>query len=145
MSKKEKAVESFLNGYNCSQAVFGAFSDSLGLDRDVALRISTGFGGGCRRGEICGAASGALMALGLGYGQHVQGDQETKDRAYALTRDFLARFEAETGSVRCKEILGYDLSDPEDYPIIVKKGLFRTVCPKAIETSVEILESLMAG
>lgn len=32
MKKSEKAVELFKKGYNCSQSVFGAFAEDLGID-----------------------------------------------------------------------------------------------------------------
>ena len=49
MSKKEKAMSLFKEGYNCSQSVFGAFAEELGLDFETALKISSSFGGGMGR------------------------------------------------------------------------------------------------
>ena len=64
------AEEMFRSGYVCSQAVFATFSEMLGLDKETALKIANGFGGGiARKQEICGAVSGAIMAIGLKYGK----------------------------------------------------------------------------
>ena len=63
MSIKEKALELHKKGYNCAQAVIAACSDMTGLDEKTALAISAGFGGGLRSGEVCGAISGAVMAV----------------------------------------------------------------------------------
>ena len=38
-SKREKAMQLFKDGYNCSQAVFGAFCDELGMDFETAIKI----------------------------------------------------------------------------------------------------------
>ena len=65
MNEKQKAAELFLEGYNCSQAVFTAFSHRFGIDEETAKRISAGLGGGVgRMREVCGAVSGAAMVIG---------------------------------------------------------------------------------
>ena len=53
----------------CSQAVFAAFSPNLGLDKEQDLKIGACFGSGMRKGEVYGACTGVLMALGLKYGE----------------------------------------------------------------------------
>ena len=45
----DKAYELFLSGYNCTQAVVGAFADVIGVDFDTAVRFASGFGGGMGR------------------------------------------------------------------------------------------------
>ena len=46
-ARAEKAVELFKSGYNCSQSVFAAYADLFGLERETALKVSAGLGGGC--------------------------------------------------------------------------------------------------
>lgn len=53
MDKKEEALKIFGSGFNCSQAVLSVFCQELNYDRDLALKVSTGFGGGIRKGEVC--------------------------------------------------------------------------------------------
>ena len=53
-TREEKAVDLFINGYNCAQSVLGAFYSENGLDVDIAFRLANGFGGGVRCGEACG-------------------------------------------------------------------------------------------
>jgi hypothetical protein len=61
-----RGVELFKSGYNCAQAVVGAFADLYGVPQDVALRMSASFGGGMGRMRLtCGAASGMFMLAGL--------------------------------------------------------------------------------
>ena len=52
----EKAVELFKSGYNCSQSVFAAYADLFGLERETALKVSAGLGGGCGRQREIGRA-----------------------------------------------------------------------------------------
>ena len=66
MNKRTLALAQFDKGFACSQAVFSAYAEDLGLDQETALKIAGPFGGGTgRKAETCGAVTGALMALGL--------------------------------------------------------------------------------
>ena len=40
--KGQRAYELFLQGYNCAQAVAGAFADEMGLPLEVAARMASG-------------------------------------------------------------------------------------------------------
>lgn len=143
MDKKTKALNIFNSNFNCSQAVFGSFSEDFGLDKETAFKISTSFGGGMRKAEVCGAVTGAFMALGLKYGHSLNDDLETKNNAYNLTKEFIKKFEERNESIICKKLLGYDLSIDEELSIIKEKGLFNIICPKIICDAVEILEELI--
>lgn len=97
--KVNKAEALFMSGCNCSQAVFAAFADELGLDEETAKRVSLGLGGGVgRMREVCGTVTGASMVLGMRHGPD-------KAAAYAKIQDFCAKFKAECGSVVCRELL----------------------------------------
>ena len=144
MNKKEKALEVFSSNFNCSQAVFSVFAEEYGLDKEIYLKIATSFGGGMRKGEVCGAATGALMGLGLNHGHYINEDLESKDKGYALTRQFVKEFEEINGSIICKILLGYDLSKEEELKILKEKDIFKSVCPRCIENAVDILERILA-
>lgn len=144
MNKQDEALRIHQCGFNCSQAVLGAYCEDLGLDLGLGYRISAGFGGGMRKGEVCGAVTGAIMALGLRYGHFIEGDTEGKNMIAAKTQAFNQRFEEMNGSLICKELLGYNSSIEEERALIVEKGLFDTVCPKAITDAVMILEKMLA-
>lgn len=143
MERSEQACALFNQNYNCAQSVLAVFAEELGLDRETALKIATGFGGGIRCGEVCGAVSGAVMALGLKYGHCDPNDSETKMKTYEKTRMFMNAFKEKNGSVCCRDLLGYDLGNPEDFKIIKEKGLFQTVCPKMVADAVAILEQML--
>ena len=143
MNKSDKALELFSNNFNCSQAVFAAFAPDFGIDEKLALMLGTSFGGGARNGEICGAVSGALLVLGLKYGHYNAADNEQKSRAYGIAVDYTTRFKELNGSIVCRDLLGYDLTKPEEMACIKEKGLFGTVCPKMVESAVKILENVL--
>ncbi|NLG53680.1 MAG: C_GCAxxG_C_C family protein [Clostridiales bacterium] len=100
------AGELFQKGYNCAQAVFGAFCDETGIDFETAVKIAFSFGGGIGgMGDVCGAVSGMLMVLGVKYGYINPADKEAKSEHYRLVRDLVKRFETENGSIVCRELL----------------------------------------
>jgi len=138
MNERVKCAEDMFNkGYVCSQAVFAAFSDMFGLDREMALRIGNGFGGGiARKQEICGAVSGAIMVIGLKYGKVSVDDSLSHETTYAMVDSFCSKFIERNKSINCYEILGCDLPTAKD------EGLFSTVCLKCVRDSVEIIEEL---
>ena len=71
MQRKEKAVELFRQQFNCSQAVFTAYRKVSVLDEESALKLSTVLGAGvaCTGSELCGAVSGALLAISMHHGR----------------------------------------------------------------------------
>ena len=100
------AEELFREGYNCAQAVLMAFSDVTGLDRELSSRLASSFGGGFGRlREICGAVSGAGMALGIIKGCADPSDRGAKAAHYALVQEFARRFKEKNGSIVCRELL----------------------------------------
>ena len=136
-------MELFSNGFNCAQAVLGAFSNDLGLDRNTAMKIASGLGGGVKTGEICGAVSGAVLAIGLKYGYGTDINPEAKEKTNRLVQSFHEEFRKNQSSIICREILGLDPSISDQREDILKKGLFKSTCPLAIKTSVRILSQMI--
>ena len=100
------AVECFMQGYGCSQAVVAAFADMYGLDDTMAKRISAGFGGGVGRMRMmCGAASALVVLAGLEKGQTEGNDREGKAECYKLVQELMAKFKERNGSLICAELL----------------------------------------
>ena len=105
--RSEEAKNNFLAGMNCAQAVLCAFADRCGLDRETALKLASGFGGGiARQREVCGAITGICMAAGLIRGPGEGPDKAAKDEHYAFIRGLCDAFRDETGSIICRELLG---------------------------------------
>ena len=141
--KSEQAVEYFRNGLNCSQVVLSSYSEEFGLDCERASRIATGFGGGMRMAETCGAVTGAFMVLGLKYGSSSAEDKEAKAKTYEKIVEYTRRFKARNGSVTCSQLLGCDISTPEGMKEAQDKSLFSSVCPRMVQDAVEILEEMI--
>ncbi|MHC4636270.1 MAG: C-GCAxxG-C-C family protein [Planctomycetota bacterium] len=144
MSKVEQAVDGFESGYNCSQAVVGAYCEQFELEQDKALKIAAGFGGGIgRSGGICGALTGAIMVLGLKYGSSDTEDKQGKAKTYEIVSDAIKRFEERNGSVICRDLLGCDIATPQGRKTASEKDLFDTLCKKLVRDAAEILEKLI--
>ena len=145
MSKKEeKALDLFTSGkgYNCAQSVLGVFCEESELDIDNAFKLSNGFGGGMRFGEVCGAVSGAVMAIGLKCGFSVEKDFEQKEFCYAKTDEFLEIFKKENDSTLCRDLLSTDIHSPDDFKKPEIRESIKTVCPKIVVAAVRIVESM---
>lgn len=105
--KIQKAVDLFMNGYNCSQSVVAAFADMYGYTEDQALRMSASFGGGIgRMRETCGAACGIFLLAGLETGATDPKDKEGKAANYALVQELAKTFKERNGSLNCGQLLG---------------------------------------
>jgi len=145
MTHKEKAEQLLSQQYHCSQALFGAFADDLGLDLKTAFKISTCFGGGMRQGEICGCITASMLVLGMTLGFYDAQDKEQEVYGNKKTDEFIKLFtERMDGNINCRDILGKDISKPEEMAEIRKEGLILKKCPKAINISIEILEKMLA-
>ncbi len=144
MTHKEKADQLLHQQYHCSQALFGAFADDFGLDLKTAFRISTCFGGGMRQGGTCGCITASLLVLGMAFGFYDSQDRELEVYGNKKTEDFIRRFsEKMEGAVCCRDILGKDISKPEEMAQIRKDGLILKKCPRASNASIEILEEML--
>ena len=114
MTRKEKALDYFSRGFHCSQAVLASCADLCSLTEEQALKLGACFGSGMRKGEVCGACSGALMVLGSLYGQHDISDTESRQAANEVNDAMMRGFAEACGSYVCNDILGCDVSTPEE-------------------------------
>ena len=130
MTHKEKAEQLLHQQYHCSQALFGAYAEDLGLDLKTAFKISTCFGGGMRQGGTCGCITAGLLVLGLAMGFYDAQDKEREIYGNKKTAEFIRMFEERMqGEVFCRDILGEDISKPEGMAAIRKEGLILKKCP----------------
>ena len=144
MNHSEKALENFLNGYNCSQAVAVAFCDVTGMTPEYAARLASSFGGGVgRMREICGAVSGMLLVAGLLYGYDTPGDDVRKKEHYALVQSLAGQFRDREGSIICREILKNPPSDPNPTPRTAEFYKTRP-CARMVMTAARILDEYIA-
>jgi len=124
--------------------MLSTYGPQFGLNHELALKVSGAFGGGmARMGETCGAVTGAFMVIGLEHGKTKNEDEQAKERAYSLIREFVDRFKSRNGSIVCRELLGYDISTPEGMKLIREKKLTTTLCPKFVQDAAEIIEQIL--
>ncbi len=142
MSKVKDAVSAYESGFNCSQAIVRTYGPDHGLSALDSVRVSCGFGGGMRRGDTCGAVTGALMVLGLRYGPQDASDTSAKEAVYSKVTEFQSCFESRCDSVVCRDLLGCDISTPEGMEYAASNNLFKTVCPRMVQIAAEILEQM---
>ncbi len=144
MNTGECAVANFKKGFSCSQSVLAAYCDQFGLGKELALKVSGAFGGGIgRMAETCGAVTGAIMVIGLKFGNITAGDIKTKENTYAVVREFVHRFKVRNYTILCRELLECDISTAEGMKHAQEQKLIPHCCPKFVQDAAEILEQLL--
>jgi len=142
---RKKALETFEKGYNCAQSVLFAYAADLGLDPVDALKVSSGFGGGMGRIQsVCGAVTGAFMAIGCRFGKIREGDTAAKEKTYTLVKRFAEEFRRVHGSILCSDIVGCDLNTPEGRKYYKDNNLTEK-CARCVGDSAGLLRSYLSG
>lgn len=139
--RTEQALTYFYDGYNCSQAVFMAYSDLYDIDKELAAKISSSFGGGMGRlREVCGAVTGMFMVLGLHYPATDVKDKAAKTTNYAAVQRTAAEFKQEMGSFICADLLKIKRAPENPVPSErnVKYHALRP-CDRCVAMAAEIL------
>lgn len=139
---REKAAKRFLDGYNCAQSVLLTMFEYWNGKNVLIPKIATGFGGGIGRcGSVCGALTGGVMAIGARYGTNVA-SAEKRQQSYTLSQALYRQFELRHGTVSCKELIHYDLSNPEELEKANEAKVFEKKCTDYVRTVIEILLDL---
>lgn len=141
----EHAVELFKQGYNCSQAVFGAFCDEMNIDFETAVKMASSFGGGMGRlREVCGAASGMFMVAGMKYGYIDPNDNNAKAEHYALIQELANKFKEQNGSIVCRELLGLGKGPDNPVPEARTESYYKKrPCPELVGMAAEIMDKML--
>ncbi|MBR2407766.1 MAG: C_GCAxxG_C_C family protein [Lachnospiraceae bacterium] len=142
MNHVDKAEKYFAQKFHCSQAVLAAFAEDLGLTEEQALKLGGCFGAGMCKGEVCGACVGALMVLGMKFGQCRIEDLESRRKTNKVAEVFLDEFRKKNGSYLCKELLRCDISTETGRKYAVEHHLFTEFCPQMVASAVEIIETI---
>ena len=128
----EKASGDFAGEFYCSQAVLGAFCENYGMDITMARKISCGLNSGFRHAEICGAVAGAVLVIGLKFG-------DSKTVCNQKVEEFIRIFKERNKDITCRNILGCDISTPEGRENAVNNSLFKTICKDMVISATQIL------
>ncbi len=138
----DQAVALFHNGYNCAEAVLLALAAAAGVPGSPLLpRLATGFGGGvARRQMICGALSGAILAINLTHGRDRAADP--RDPAYTRVNRLLDEFGKRFGAHDCRALTGYDFADPAQVQANGDR-VHEEVCPAFVRFAAEETKKLL--
>ena len=143
MNHVERAVDLFVEGYNCAQAVAAAFGDLTGLDEKTAAKMASCFGGGMgRMREVCGAVSGMLMVAGILYGYDDPKATKEKRELYAQVQAMAGQFREELGSIVCRDLLKNPPSDPTPTPRTEQFYKDRP-CARMVATAARIMDEFI--
>jgi C_GCAxxG_C_C family probable redox protein len=143
-SVEQKAIESFRSGLNCAQSVVTAYSEELNFDKNLALSISCGFGGGMGRlQETCGAVTGSFMVLGIHNCKKFAENSKRKEETYAMVQKFSEKFKLIHGTTDCRSLLKCEIKTEEGHRFAKENNLFETVCERCISDSLRIVDQLM--
>ena len=144
MSKADDAVNYF-QPYNCAQSVLAAYAADYDLEKDKALSVAVGFGGGMGRvQEVCGAISGAIIVLGLASGFKEADGREKINAVYAKVHRLMDEFSAKEGTVKCRDLLGgCDLATEEGQKIFKEQNL-KEKCRHCVRLCCELLDKYLA-
>lgn len=141
-SHADKAYSLFIEGRNCSQAVFAAFCDVTGLDEELALRLSSSFGGGMgRMREVCGTCSAMFMIAGILYGYSSKDDINEKAEHYRRIQYLAEQFKERYGTINCGELLkGLNVTSSPVPEQRTDQYYKVRPCVKFVRTAAEILD-----
>jgi C_GCAxxG_C_C family probable redox protein len=138
----EKAAARFMEGFNCAQSVLATMFEYWNGENELIPKIAAAFGGGIGRcGSVCGALTGGVMALGIRYATN-EPSAEKRLKAYELAQKLYKQFERQHGSVLCRELTGYDLSNAEELEKARKAKVLEEKCISLVRNTVEILVGL---
>ena len=144
-TRADRAEALFRQGYNCSQSVFAAFADVVGMSVEQAAQLASPFGAGFGKlREVCGAVSGMTMLAGKLKGYSDPKAREEKVELYKLIQKMCAEFEEKEGSIICRELLGLEKGEDLGEPAVRTEEYYRSrPCVGACRTAAEIAEKYL--
>ena len=83
-----------------------------------------------------------MLVLGMMYGNTGANQQEVKDKLVAKRAEFLEKFKNAHNHCTCRDLLGFDFSNPEDVPKIFESGILFEACPCYVRTALDILDEM---
>ena len=120
-----------------------SFKEALGIEDSLLPKLATGFGGGvARKGSLCGAFVGSIMALGMKMGRTDPQDKKSLSIIYEKCQKFWDQFEKEFGSNLCFEIIGCHLDNEEEYQKWVASG-GKEKCADIVRKTAGMLSAFM--
>jgi C_GCAxxG_C_C family probable redox protein len=117
-----------------------------GTDWDCGCipRIASGLGGGVgRHGEVCGALTGGVLIVGLAHGRDRAEEQEAKGAVHAKAGEFVTRFAEVNGALRCRDLIGLDVSSEDGIREYYARNLLEETCSGIVSNAVRVILELL--
>jgi len=116
-----------------------SFKEYLGIQDSVIPKLATGFGGGIgRKGSLCGAFTGSIMAIGMKMGRTDPNDRKAVAKVYGKCQEFWNQFEREFGSNICYNIIGLHLENEQERQRWLTSG-GKEKCANIVEKTAQML------
>ena len=131
------------NAHGCAEATYITLKTAYGLpdaeDSSAAMALN---GGVAYSGGVCGAISGAALAVGQLAGLRIADHNEAKTKARETLMEVMDEFDGEFGATSCRDLLGLDLRKPGEHDRFIESGIWQTNCMRQIEFAVRRLADL---
>ena len=112
------------------------------IENELIPKIASYFGGGIgNTGSVCGAVSGAIMAIGIVRKQSTSLEEWMETAKVA--QEFRKRFEEEMGNLNCRDLTGLDLGSEVDAEKLMNSEIPMTVCFPAVAHAYRIVSELL--
>ncbi len=125
------------NIHGCAETTYLVLCEGLGVgdpaDSSPAMALN---GGIAYSGGMCGAISGAAIALGLLAGRRIRDHRTAKRVARELTADLMDGFRDEHGAVDCRDLIGIDLRAPGAHRAFIRSGAWQDRCMRQVEFAI---------
>lgn len=143
--RAERAKQLFLDGYNCCQAVVGAFADCIDVEFEALMKMSSSMGGGMGRlREVCGAVSGMFLVAGYLKGYCDPKATDEKAEHYRFLQSLAQEFRRENGSIVCRELLELQTKDTPHTPEPRTESYYKKrPCGDLVACAAQILEKAL--
>ena len=100
----ERAMELYLKGICCSEAIVYAFAEEAGKNAAEYMKLASGLCGGMGSGENCGAVTGGACAIGIYLGRDTLSGVPAK-KCSSISKEFVSLFLKELHSIKCDDLL----------------------------------------
>jgi len=141
IAASQRSRDLFDAGYLCAESVLQSIAEAKGIQSDLIPKIATGFCSGVSRTcHMCGAVSGAIMAISMIFGRNAP--DKSVEKNYSRVRTLMAMFEDRFGSINCQELIGCDLGTEEGQHTYQSNNL-RAQCKEYTAEATKIAVSLI--
>ena len=131
------------NNYGCAESALVALQELYGLeDADDSSPAMALNGGVAYSGGVCGAISGAAMAVGRLAAERIDDHREAKTTARKIVTKVMDEFRDQFGSHNCRDLIDYEISIPAQHDAFIESGVWHDTCMKQVEFSVGRLAAL---